>query len=235
MEAGTPTPQAASPRDAVSLRPLVIVGGGEHARVVADVAHATGSWTVIGYTHDADDPAGGWPAIPDLGTDVELAASLESTPEDDRPWLVLGFGGPAAARRRAVSAFGNAARWAAIVHPAAWVSPGARVGEGAVVMAGAMVNTGAEIGAHAILNTGVVVEHDVVIGSQAHLAPSVVVGGGTHIGEDAMIGLGAAIRDHLTVGSCVVVGMGAVVVASVPDDTLVLGVPARDRGPSRGA
>ena len=38
--------------------------------------------------------------------------------------------------------------------------------------------------------------------------------------------LGAVIRDHLTIGREAVVGAGAVVVKSVPDNVLVTGVPA---------
>ena len=52
------------------------------------------------------------------------------------PWLVVGFGAPPEARRRVVEAMGPDARWAVVVHAAAWVSPSARVEPGAVVLAG---------------------------------------------------------------------------------------------------
>jgi acetyltransferase-like isoleucine patch superfamily enzyme len=54
-----------------------------------------------------------------------------------------------------------------------------------------------------------------------------VIGGGTVIGRGAAIGLGAHVRDHIRIGSRAVIGLGSVVIAAVPDDAVVAGVPAR--------
>ena len=59
------------------------------------------------------------------------------------------------------------------------------------------------------------------------MAPAAAIGGGTSIGEQCYLGLGCRVRDHVRIGRRVTVGMGAVVVGSVPDDTTVVGVPAR--------
>ena len=219
---------------------LVVVGGGEHARVVVDAAAASG-WQVAGYTDaDAPDGVGGMPDIQRLGTDADLAATLAATGPGDRPAVVLGFGAVGAARRRAVEAVGGGATWAVVVHPSAWVSPSAILGPGAVVLAGAVVNTGARVGAHAIVNSGAIVEHDVAVVDHAHVAPGAVIGGGARIGEGAFVGLGAAVRDHVTVGDGAIVAMGAVVTSNVPAGALAKGIPARstagqpDGGRARG-
>lgn len=206
----------------------MIVGGGEHARVVAEAALARpDAWQVLGFTiGEGEAPRPAFLGLTDLGTDTELVASLSDRPPT---WLVLGFGRPAHARRGAVEHFGPDARWATIIHPSATVSPSATIAEGAVVLAGAIVNTGARIDVHAIVNSGAIVEHDVEVGAHAHVAPGAVIGGGARIGENALVGLRAAIRDHVTVGANAVVGMGAVVVADVPAGTEVVGVPARPR------
>ena len=99
---------------------------------------------------------------------------------------MVGFGAPPEARRRVVEAMGPDARWAVVIHPAAWVSPSARLEPGAVVLAGSVVNAGAVVGSHAIVNSGVTVEHDVRVGAFSHLAPGAVVGGGTAIGDDTI-------------------------------------------------
>jgi acetyltransferase EpsM len=213
-------------------RRLVIAGTGEHARVVADAALAAG-WQPIGVigpeavdvVHAGDAP--GDAPLPWLGTDADLAARLAEADPADRPMVVLGFGGPPAARRRVVESLGASADWATIVHPAAWVSPTATLGPGTVVLARAVVNTGAVIDAHAIVNSGAIVEHDVRVGEHAHVAPGAVIGGGAVIGQDAFVGLGAAVRDHVTVGDGTTVGMGAAVVADVESGVTVMGVPAR--------
>ena len=208
-------------REPVGRRRLVIVGGGQHARVVAEAARAGTAWDVVGYT----DPDGANDAmtrlgIPFLGDDDTAAAANDA-------WLVIGFGVTLEARRAAVERLGTGTRWATVVHPEAWVSPTATLEPGVVVIADAVINTGATVGAHAIVNSGAIVEHDVRVGAFAHVAPGATIGGGATIGEAAMIGLGAAIRDHVTVGEGSVVGMGGVVVKDVPDGGTVVGVPAR--------
>jgi acetyltransferase EpsM len=209
-------------------RPLVIVGGGEHARVVAEAAAGADTWRVVGYTDpDPGHATGPLQAVPHLGDDATYAAALRRATGLDRPSLVLGFRGTAEARDRATDAYGSDATWATVVHARAWVSPSATLEPGVVVLAGAIVSTGATIGRHGIVNTNTVVEHDVVVGPGTHVAPGAVIGGGTRIGRDVTIGLGASIRDHVTIGDGAVVGMGAVVVDDVAAEATVVGVPAR--------
>ena len=137
---------------------------------------------------------------------------------DERPWLVLGFGGGETRRPRGARRGDGArpeARWATVVHATAWVSPSATLEPGPSSWQ-AGVNAGARVGRHAIVNSGAVVEHDVLVGAFAHVGPGAVIGGGARIGEDAFVGLGARVRDHIGVGDGAVVGMGAVVVDDVP-------------------
>jgi len=211
--------------------PLIVLGGGEHARVVIEAARTQGDrWAVQGYvapeaTEIGDD-------VPWLGNDAALAARLDDLARSDRPWLVLGFGGGEtaaglAARSATTARFGPDARWATVVHATAWISPTATLRDGAVVLAQAVVNAGAHVGRHAIVNSGAIVEHDVRVGDGSHVAPGAAIGGGTHIGENAFIGLGARVRDHLEIGAGAVAGMGAVVVESIAAGATVVGVPAR--------
>jgi acetyltransferase EpsM len=223
--------QGADPRAGVISRNLIIVGGGEHARVVADAARSRpGVWQLLGFSDPVGHAAGVGISLEHLGDDATVATLLASMPPADRPALVLGFGGSLSTRRHATATFGPDAEWATIIHDAATISESAVMEPGAVILAGAVVNAGALVGGHAIVNSGAIVEHDVHVGAGTHLAPGVVVGGGTRIGEDVMVGLGAVIRDHISIGDRAVVGMGAVVVADVADGATVIGVPAR---PSR--
>jgi acetyltransferase EpsM len=211
--------------------PLIVLGGGEHARVVIEAARTQGErWALQGYV--APSASGALPDMAWLGDDATFAARLERLAPQERPWVVLGFGGGEtadglAARVATATGFGPVTRWATVVHATAWVSPSAQLDAGAVVLANAVVNTGAWIGRHAIVNSGAVVEHDVRIGDGSHVAPGAVVGGGTQIGHDAFIGLGARVRDHIEIGDGAVIGMGAVVVGSIAPGTTVVGVPAR--------
>jgi sugar O-acyltransferase (sialic acid O-acetyltransferase NeuD family) len=234
MATAEPAAQATDP-PRLNGRPLVVIGGGEHARVVIETARSQrDAWRLLGIVDR--DPAARTTALLDvahLGDDDDLLATLSMTPPDERPWLVIGFGGGAAdALRRAdaVARFGPGVRWATLVHATAWVAPSATLGDGSVVLAGAVVNAGARVGRHAIVNTRAVLEHDVVIGDYGNVGPGALLGGGATIGAHAFVAMGAAIRDHATVGHGATVGMGAVVVGDVEPGLTVVGNPARPLG-----
>jgi acetyltransferase EpsM len=205
---------------------LIVVGGGEHARVVIETAQSRPDrWRVVGFTDPT--PCG----------ETARRLSLQWLGPDDQAdlagrWCVIGLGniGVSPRRRELAERLARAgARFASVVHQRAWASETAVVGAGAVVMAGAVVNSGASIGNHCIVNTGAIVEHDVTLGAYAHVGPAAAIGGGTTVGEGSYLGLGCRIRDHLQIGARVAVGMGAVVVRGVKDDATVMGVPARSK------
>jgi len=211
---------------------LVVIGAGEHARVVIDAARSTPEdWVVDGVVDGHDGPGKDASGLRALGDDTAYLARLADVAAADRPALILGVGAPGEPdRRRAIVArYAGLARWATLVHATATISPDASIAGGAVVLAGAVVGPGARIGPHAVVNSGAIVEHDVSLGAFGQIGPGAVIGGATRIGEGAFIGLGARVRDHVTIGAEAVVGMGAVVVADVPAGALVLGIPARRR------
>jgi acetyltransferase EpsM len=209
-------------------RRLVILGGGEHARVVVEAIRAEPeAWDILGFVDpEAREETARALRMNRLGDD-EWATQFIAR-ED--VWLALGVGsvGPPTAREAIVTRFdAKGARWATIIHPRAWISPTASVEPGGQVLVGAVVNARAALGAHTLVNSGAIVEHDVYVEPLVHIAPGAVIGGGTFIGKGAYLGLGCRVRDHIRVGRGAVVGMGAVVVASVADAETVVGVPAR--------
>ena len=48
-----------------------------------------------------------------------------------------------------------------------------------------------------------------------------------HIGDNNFFGINCSVKQHLTIGSNCVIGMGAVVIHDVPDNTTVKGNPAK--------
>ncbi len=216
-------------------RPLILIGGGEHARVLLDAARADGDRSFAGFI-DPSPPglAAAGTGLPWLGGDDE-GLKLARTGQYEFV-LAMGAVGPQPLRVRLTMHYEAAgAGFATIVHPRAAIAPSATVGAGSVVLAGAIVNPGAELGRHCIVNTGAIVEHDVLIGDFAVLAPGAIVGGGAQIGPETFIGLGSRVRDHVRVGRGVLLAMGAVLVSDAPDGVLMMGVPARVQKESRVA
>ena len=207
---------------------LIIIGGGEHARVVAEAARSQPDLLRLEGFVDPESCASfeRMVQIPRLGSDQYL---IERAKRESGCWAVLGVGAVRVAnhRRRVVESYqGTELRWVQVLHSAAWISPTATIQEGVVVLAGAVVNSGAFLGAHCVVNTGAIIEHDVRVDPFAIVSPGATVGGGAVLQEDCFIGLGARIRDHVTVGLGATVGMGAAVVKDVCPGQVVVGVPA---------
>jgi sugar O-acyltransferase (sialic acid O-acetyltransferase NeuD family) len=211
----------------VSTAPVIVVGAGGHAVVVADALLAAGR-EVLGFV-DRDPTRHGSVllGLPVLGDDGALAAH-----DARRVELANGIGGAGGAadagRRRQVQRTLEEAGWrfATVRHPAACVSPHARIEHGAQVLAGAVVQALAGVDEGAIVNTRAVVEHHCVVGAFAHVAPGAVLCGEVTVGAGAHVGAGAVVKNGVTLGAGVVVGAGASVLRDVAAGT-VAGVPAR--------
>ena len=69
--------------------------------------------------------------------------------------------------------------------------------------------------------------HNVVLGRHVFMAGQSGIAGGTHIGDYCQVGGQAGIYGHLTLGAHVVVGAKSSVTRSFPDNTQLMGIPAR--------
>jgi len=201
---------------------IVIVGAGDHAKVVLEALRAMNVFDVVGLT-DPDAALQHLLGAPVLGGDEILPDILAKGVSS----AVVAIGSNRLRERVGQNLLAMSFTLPAVVHPSAVVSPSAQIGKGAVVMAGAMIGPLSIIGDLAIINTGAIVEHDNWIGQAAHVGPGVALAGRVRVGNRALVGVGSAVRPDISIGDDCTVGAGSAVVADAPPGVTVAGTPAR--------
>mgnify|MGYP001298243511 CR=1 FL=1 len=91
---------------------------------------------------------------------------------------------------------------------------------------GSLSNT--TIGQNTYIDNQVHIAHNVNIGKNCIITAQVGFAGSAKIGENVLIGGQAGISGHLRIGNNVQIGGGSGVVKNIPDNTKVMGYPAKD-------
>jgi UDP-perosamine 4-acetyltransferase len=203
---------------------LIILGGGGHARVLADCLRMTGC-RVLGFTAPRRGPDLA-PGIGWLGNDSVVDRHAPGSVE-----LVNGLGstGPTGQRAALFEQMAGAGyRFAGVQHPAAILSGlDVELGQGCQLLAGTLLGPGVRLGDNALINSRAVVEHDCRVGRHSHVATGAILCGGCDIGAGVHIGAGATLIQGITVGDGAIIAAGSVVTKDVESLTLVAGVPGR--------
>ena len=90
---------------------------------------------------------------------------------------------------------------ASVVHPRAFVSPTADVGDVSAIMAGAILGPEAKLGKSVIVNAGAVVDHHAQIHDFGHVGVNACMAGGSVLGYAAFMQAGAALGYGVVVGA----------------------------------
>ena len=206
-------------------KPVVILGGGGHASVLVSTLRLLG-YSILGFT-DPSPELSSLPGIEYLGDDEVLKDYTE-----DKIQCVIGLGSTRDTSRRA-KLFEvhqhEGFSFPMIIHPSASVAQEVELGTGLQTMAGAVIQTGAIIEENVIVNTSASIDHDCHISKHVHVAPGATLSGSVTVGEGTHIGAGAVVIQGIHIGTKAIVGAGAVVVKDVPSNSVVTGVPARER------
>lgn len=205
--------------------PVLIVGGGGHAKVLIE-ALKLGSMTILGIIEANAAEIG----TEVFGIRVIGVDSMISEYGPETLLLVNGIGSAHLPRKRTDIFEKFKAKgftFATVIHPSAVVASDVVLGEGAQIMAGVVIQPGCTIGANVIVNTRASVDHDCLIGDNVHLAPGVTLSGEVKVGNGVHIGTGATVIQGVTIGINSLIGAGSVVVNDIPSDAEVAGVPAK--------
>ena len=187
-------------------------------------------------------------ALDCLGSAYRLAGFIDDTPEKQAEGAFgypvfgrAGFvehadaqvlavpGGPVSYRNRRglIEGLGIAeGRFARVIHPAARVSPLARIGHNVLIMAGVVITSNAVIGNHVCILPNTVIHHDVTIGDWSLIGSGVTIAGSATVGMNCYIGSGSRLINGVSIGERSLVGLGSNVIRNVAVDAVVAGNPA---------
>ena len=101
------------------------------------------------------------------------------------------------------------------------------IGDGTNILEGAILSNSTTIGKCCIIYYNVIITHDCSIDDFVEISPAAIILGRCKVGAYTQIGANATLLPDVTVGRNVTVGAGAVVTKDVPDNSVVVGVPAK--------
>jgi sugar O-acyltransferase (sialic acid O-acetyltransferase NeuD family) len=113
------------------------------------------------------------------------------------------------------------------IHPSVIMSEFVELGNDVIICAGSILTVNIRIGDHVHIDTNCTVMHDAVIESYCRLNPGVKINGNNYLAEGAYIGTGATFIQGVSIGSWSTIGAGAVVIDSIPEKVVAIGVPAK--------
>jgi sugar O-acyltransferase (sialic acid O-acetyltransferase NeuD family) len=149
---------------------------------------------------------------------------------DNNTFFVNGIGSPATFLMRPEITLRAAVpleRWATLIHPSSSVSRLSRLGNGVVIFQNVTITSNVTIGHHVLILPNSVISHDDVVGDYTLVAGGVCVSGGVSVGPSCYLGSNSALIGNITIGARTLIGMGAVVLHDFPEDSVVVGNPAR--------
>jgi len=208
---------------AVDIRKLYICGAGGMGREVLELAQTVNAierrWDWMGFV---DRVGIGSVDCKVVGTD-ELLLKASMTTD-----VVIGIADPEIKSALVARLMKNPhLRFPSLVHPQAYVSSGAHLGQGVIIQWGCWVSTNIELADFSFLNIACRVGHDVSIGKYTSLMVNVDLGGHDQVGECCYFGTKSTVVPGVHIGNGVRIGAASLVVYNVADGLTVMGNPAR--------
>jgi len=138
-------------------------------------------------------------------------------------------------RRNSAVPLSDLSKFNARIEPGAVIRDKVEIGNNCVIMMGAVINIGAVIGERTMIDMNTVIGGRAMIGKDCHIGAGTVIAGVIEppnaqpviIGDNVVMGANAVVLEGVKVGNGSVVAAGSVVIADVPENVVVAGVPAR--------
>lgn len=205
---------------------MLIIGAKGFAKEILEILHLRGELENLCFFDDVNDDVHGklFGQFPILKTISEVQNYIENI--DNR--FSIGIGNSQLREKlfNKISTLGG--KLTSTISPKADIgSYGIAIGEGANILDGAKISNSVKIGIAPIIYYNAIITHDCRIGDFCEISPAANILGRVNIGNKTQIGANAAILPDIKIGNNVTIGAGAVVTKNIPDNAVVVGVPAK--------
>jgi sugar O-acyltransferase (sialic acid O-acetyltransferase NeuD family) len=204
---------------------IVLVGSGQHARVVLYNMREQGEYEVACFL-DSDSTKTGtmYEGYEVAGTYDDLI-TIEQKYHTNKFFIAFGN----MKYRKKVFDYFISQGWEPvnIFHPDAVISPDAKIGKGVLIECGCLITPNPVIGNNVVVNTGSQVNHDNIVEDNVYIASGVILSGGVTIKENTLLDDGVIVTLGRSVGKNCIIGAGAIVTKNIPDGVVAYGSPAK--------
>ncbi|NMH25332.1 acetyltransferase [Flavobacterium solisilvae] len=205
---------------------MILVGAKGFAKEVLEVLHQLNQLDHLVFYDDVneDTPHLLYEQFPVLKT-KEAAAHYFKT-VDNR--FTIGVGNPVLRKKLVVKFEAIGGVFTSTISPNAHIGHfGNCIDDGCNIMTNALISNNVKIGKGALIYFNTIITHDTIIKDFVEISPGATLLGNCNIGNYSQIGSNATILPKVSIGENVIVGAGSVVTKDVPDNCLVVGIPAK--------
>jgi len=205
---------------------MLIIGAKGFAKEVLEVLHQLNQHDNVVYYDDvnADIPKKLYNKFSVL-TSFSEAENYFKTIDNQ---FTIGIGNPIL-RKRIFDKFTEAGGvFTSVISPKAAIGHfGNSIGFGCNIMTGSVITNDVKIENGVLINLNCTIGHDSHIGSFVEMSPGVHISGNCVVGDYSVLGTNSTVLPKISIGKNVIVGAGSVVTKNIPDNSLVVGIPAK--------
>ena len=204
------------------MKKIILVGAGGHAAELNDYIDYANTFAPPGSRMQLvgvidDNPQN----YQDYSYDAPFLGTIRTHMPDSSVQYLLGIANLTYRERIVCLLQERGAEFTGFIHPSAFVSKSASIGQGVVIAPNATIGPSASVGDFTLVNSRCSIAHNSKVGKYNSLSSNVCLSGNSRVGDNNLFGINSATIPDVRVGSRNKVMAGITLVHSIGDDQVV--------------